>query len=1514
MEVLAIVLEQQQILFISTFPPRECGIATFTKDLTTAFDRQFNPLTKSKILAINNGSTQELEYPEDVIFQLTDSDIEAYSRVAKSINESRAIKLVHIQHDFGIFGGEYEGASSEYPLPGSHLTEFLKVIEKPLVITFHSILPDPIPGLKRAVQSLAEKAACIVVMTNMGADILRNVYGLKNDIRVIPHGIPNVAFKPSRGFKKQLGYEGRTILSSFGTMNRCKGYEYVLDALPSVVKRFPDVLYLMVGTTLPSVKKEEGEMYRYFLESRVRELGLQKNVLFHNQYVSMNELTGFLQATDICLSTDLDPGQITSSTLAYALGCGRAVISTPFIHAKDIVSLERGILVNFKDSKAYAKAITRLLSDEKLRRSMERNAYQYSRQMTWPEVAKAHERLYRQLLRRERSCSEEPLGEAKVREIITKLPLELEAEPSDINFEEMSLPEGWDRLSESSLIFFIVGDLSKKGFGKAISLAYQFSYLRQLSQEDKQRVFEELETIKGETYTGLLRKYHEKSLEEEVAAVTEFLKLSERERDELYYYIKLRDRVISYARAIRIATELMHHYREHYSDLSLTNLKQVIEKLLADYGACNVVFGFTAMGRLKDGFWKKDDIRILRELLWLLAQLEGKLLNVLNLPNKEVLVYDENEMRRILTEREGEAIHSKEHIEHLIKVNLLKSKSGQYSLSEANGEGDVSYFNSIIRSVVFEARDQRFTRWNSQKHIWRSGGLGRRVWMLTKCVLEAKAINTKDRPYPVKDQLEVELENQAIFNQQLPIYVIDDESKDSNCRMYTKHIKELKERYGNQIRFISGSEKVANIREFTSILARVYQELIKQGKIDNCAADILYETKKGKKQNDEYRIVSEGRVSQENLLRYLRENALYHISGIRNYTILLLTAQGRNNYMNFDDDAPAETYCLLPQDRERVIESRLKARKRLMKDLMQRVAEKTGKAIRNELQLYKVWVEHRTELYDLEKEFFSYSEDGKKGLIPQAMEEIIPLSGPRRCRFGGQGIEVSSECSSFDENRVLTHQRYQGLMFPLPEHNLVISDFVYPEPRLEKKDCGFVVIPVNVMGGARLLGKKAKDAVSMYMKHDLRGTMGLPADKADAAFIKDATIAYVPFPFVLDQDTSALFQFKSWINMPKKEIANIQHTNRTALIVTNIRSFAGNTNVIFNRSVLDIRSPTPSIGQTLRLEEQPYVVWIKRPLSKKTITVCFSPVGGAHQRTISSRFYMIPFQDFNEVVGTLGKEFYEQAVSRFYRKAEENPELYSPYSRDTYHLLGSSYIEVAKELEREDLREGRSKRLLEERRYRAILLSRLALQRAEKAIQSETMQESREKQKMLREVYDMDLILVRYADNFWLYKARNIENRERTNEDDDHSPLTDADYFYRIIREGNTLHWKKVKPLIRLGEREDVTNPAPIQSSWNAFGKGGIIEINPWQQNKELVFEAGRRVVLETLPREGVAIIVPSLVDGYESNYLNEVEELLHSQIKQDGETIYIWPDIVDAAKYAESKRIISIVQLNPAS
>jgi len=375
------------ILFMSTYPQRECGIATFTRDLTNAIDKRFSPIIKTRILAINDDDNI-YNYPEKVSFQISDNDMEDYLQTAKKINNSPEIKFVSVQHEFGLFGGEF----------GDHLLAFLELLEKPSVVTFHSILPNPDERMVKVVKSIADRVQGIIVMTKTGVKLLQKRYGIKKSIRVIPHGIPQVSFEPQLKEKTILGYQDKIILSSFGLMSPNKGYEYVIDALPEVIKQFPNLIYLIIGETHPRVREENGESYRSWLKQRAKSRGVQKYVKFYNKYITPEEVVQYLKATNIYISPSLTRGQITSGTLVNAMGCGRAVVSTRFLHAKDIISPKRGRLVKFKKPEEFSNAIISLLSDNAGLKEIEKNVYQYTRNMTWENVAIEYGKLFNEVV------------------------------------------------------------------------------------------------------------------------------------------------------------------------------------------------------------------------------------------------------------------------------------------------------------------------------------------------------------------------------------------------------------------------------------------------------------------------------------------------------------------------------------------------------------------------------------------------------------------------------------------------------------------------------------------------------------------------------------------------------------------------------------------------------------------------------------------------------------------------------------------------------------------------------------------------------------------------------------------------------------------------------------------------------------------------------------------------------------------------------------------------------------
>jgi glycosyltransferase involved in cell wall biosynthesis len=379
--------KKPSILYLSSFPPRECGIATFTEDLTNAMDKEFSSQVKSRIMAINNDDSLECHYPRKVSKQIHESEMEEYINRAYEINRSPDIKLVNIQHEYGLFGGE----QGEYLLP------FLELLTKPVIITMHTVLPKPDDKMKKIGHLIAEKSFGTVVMNKGAKEILVEKYGIKRSkIYVIPHGVHHIAFPSTKRTKERLGFSGHTILSTFGMISRDKGIEYAIEALPEVVKQHPDVLYLIIGATHPVVKREEGESYRNSLKRLVKKRKLENHVRFIDRYLSLPELIDYLKATDIYVYPMLSKEQASSGSLSYAMSCACPIIATASQYAKSVINHERGRLVRFRNSKDIEKNLLEILPDKKLIKEMKKNNYFYTRHMTWQNVALSYFKLFNQ--------------------------------------------------------------------------------------------------------------------------------------------------------------------------------------------------------------------------------------------------------------------------------------------------------------------------------------------------------------------------------------------------------------------------------------------------------------------------------------------------------------------------------------------------------------------------------------------------------------------------------------------------------------------------------------------------------------------------------------------------------------------------------------------------------------------------------------------------------------------------------------------------------------------------------------------------------------------------------------------------------------------------------------------------------------------------------------------------------------------------------------------------------------
>ena len=376
-----------RVAFVSTYPPRRCGIATFTADLIGAV-READAHTQCRVAAIDERNSVRA-YGSEVRWRIKQGSALPYRAAAREIDRSNA-EIVCVQHEFGLYGlwkgGGFVGDHWIEGMYEDHLTPFLEELKKPALVNMHTVLPEPSPAIREAVRAIAETAHGLVVMAETAVDILDRDYGIKERPLVIPHGMPHIEPKGRRRLKAKLGLDGRTIVSTFGLVGPGKGLEYAIEAMPAVAARHPEALYLIAGQTHPELLKQRGEEYRNRLQALVDELDLGEHVLFVNQYLDQKDIIEYLLATDVYVTPYLDPNQITSGTLSYALGAGKAVVSTPYLHAQEALAKDRGILVEFRSAEAIADAVNTILDDPKRKARLEKNAYAYANQATWPKT------------------------------------------------------------------------------------------------------------------------------------------------------------------------------------------------------------------------------------------------------------------------------------------------------------------------------------------------------------------------------------------------------------------------------------------------------------------------------------------------------------------------------------------------------------------------------------------------------------------------------------------------------------------------------------------------------------------------------------------------------------------------------------------------------------------------------------------------------------------------------------------------------------------------------------------------------------------------------------------------------------------------------------------------------------------------------------------------------------------------------------------------------------------------
>ncbi len=371
-----------RVAFVGNYLPRRCGIATFTHDVYTAFARQY-PQVDSFVVAVNDFD-EGYEYPEEVRFDFPQESLPDYERAARFLN-TKNVELVCLQHEYGIYGGR----------AGAHILRFMETLTMPVVTILHTVLQEPNPDQYETLRKITRLSAKVVVMSERGRVFLNEIYGVpEHKIEVIPHGIPDMSFVDPHFHKDQFDVAGRSVLLTFGLLSPNKGIEHVIRALPAVVAQHPELVYLVVGATHPNLVRERGEEYRESLVKLAQDLGVSEHVRFHNKFLADHELLDYIGAADVYITPYLNPAQITSGTLAYCFGNGKAVISTPYWHAEELLADDRGVLVPFADAPAIAEALNDLLDNDTKRHAMRKRAYLLGRDMVWAKVIERYQQTF----------------------------------------------------------------------------------------------------------------------------------------------------------------------------------------------------------------------------------------------------------------------------------------------------------------------------------------------------------------------------------------------------------------------------------------------------------------------------------------------------------------------------------------------------------------------------------------------------------------------------------------------------------------------------------------------------------------------------------------------------------------------------------------------------------------------------------------------------------------------------------------------------------------------------------------------------------------------------------------------------------------------------------------------------------------------------------------------------------------------------------------------------------------
>ncbi len=374
-----------KVLFLSTYPPRACGIATFTQDLIGELEKTGR--IEASVAAMNDA---DYSYPDKVKFTIEQQNEDAYAEAAEKINSS-GFDLLMVEHEYGIFGGKW----GKYLL---NLTERLKI---PYLVTLHTVLPNPGDQQREIMGRLAAGCRKIITMAGNTVDILQNTYGInRKKIEVVHHGVPEYPVAERDTLKKELGLTGRFIVSTFGLIGPGKGLEYGIEAIARVAKRHPEILYLILGQTHPVIKRNEGEKYREKLERTVKNFGLENKVRFVNRYLKIEEIIRYLQLSDVYMTPYLGKDQAVSGTLAYAVGYGRVILSTPYLYAREMLADGRGLLADFRNPAALAEQIEKVIQHPDQQEKMEQRTLALGKTMYWGQVAQNYLRIFQNELQR----------------------------------------------------------------------------------------------------------------------------------------------------------------------------------------------------------------------------------------------------------------------------------------------------------------------------------------------------------------------------------------------------------------------------------------------------------------------------------------------------------------------------------------------------------------------------------------------------------------------------------------------------------------------------------------------------------------------------------------------------------------------------------------------------------------------------------------------------------------------------------------------------------------------------------------------------------------------------------------------------------------------------------------------------------------------------------------------------------------------------------------------------------